>query len=129
MDINAIMLALIASASGVLVKGFFDLINDGKSRRAMQADLQDKLFERAGKMVHIEGLRVDQALARALAAEESAEDVRSELRELKQSFELYKERKGREKRRLVRNLNEVYIWIEEGAQPPPPHRPDWLERI
>ena len=129
MDINAIMLALIASAAGVLIKGFFDLINDGKNRRAMQADLQDKLFERAGKMVNIEGLRVDQALARAQAAEDSAEEVRSELRELKQSFDLYRERKGREKRRLVRNLNEVYIWIEEGANPPPPHRPDWLERI
>ena len=129
MDINAIMLALIASAAGVLIKGFFDLINDGKNRRAMQVELQDKLLERAGKMVNIEGLRVDQALARAQAAEESAEEVRSELLELKQSFDLYRERKDREQRRLVRNLNEVYIWIEEGAKPPPPPRPDWLERI
>ena len=29
--------------------------------------------------------------------------------------------------KLLRHLESVYSWIERGAKPPPPRRPDWLE--
>ena len=107
---------------GAIIAGIVSLSRAHQEGEQLKDDLQARMQERAYAMLEMEGLRVDQAMARAQEAENLNEETRKRLRKLERAFDSYQREKEIEHRELMQNLDEVYSWIEAGAKPPPPAR-------
>ena len=112
---------------GAIIAGIVSLSRAHQEGEQLKDDLQARMQERAYAMLEMEGLRVDQAMARAQEAENLNEETRKRLRKLERAFDSYRREKEIEHRELMQNLDEVYSWIEAGAKPPPPARRIWLK--
>ena len=112
---------------GAIIAGIVSLSRAHQDGEQLRDDLQARMQERAYAMLEMEGLRVDQAMARAQEAENLNEETRKRLRKLERAFDSYQREKEIEHRELMQNLDEVYSWIEAGAKPPPPARRIWLK--
>ena len=112
---------------GAIIAGIVSLSRAHQEGEQLKDDLQARMQERAYAMLEMEGLRVDQAMARAQEAENLNEETRKRLRKLERAFDSYQREKEIEHRELMQNLDEVYSWIEAGAKPPPPARRIWLK--
>lgn len=112
---------------GAIIAGIVSLSRAHQDGEQLRDDLQARMQERAYAMLEMEGLRVDQAMARAQEAENLNEETRKRLRKLERAFDSYQREMDIERRKLMQNLDEVYSWIEAGAKPPPPARPIWLK--
>lgn len=123
----AIQLVFGTGGLGVIVTGVVSLVKSRQEGERLEADLRDRMLERASSMLQAESLRVDQAMARLQEAENAAGETKKELRKLEAAFDMYQKTMEIEQRRVLTNLDEVYGWIEDGATPPPPRRPDWLK--
>ena len=108
---------------GAIIAGIVSLSRAHQDGEQLRDDLQARMQERAYAMLEMEGLRVDQAMARAQEAENLNEETRKRLRKLERAFDSYQREMDIERRKLMQNLDEVYSWIEAGAKPPPPDRP------
>ena len=107
---------------GAIIAGIVSLSRAHQEGEQLKDDLQARMQERAYAMLEMEGLRVDQAMARAQEAENLNEETRKRLRKLERAFDSYQREKEIEHRELMQNLDDVYSWIEAGAKPQPPAR-------
>ena len=90
-----------------------------KEDEDLEADLQDKITGLADKWL-------DKAEKRLEKAEERAEAAERKMGELRKEFDAYKWEKRKEMSQMIGELQTVYLWIESGANPPPPSWPSWL---
>lgn len=105
------VLSPVVSGLGVLLVFLVDRRNARSQETTSEADAEATAAETWRKLYSEMAARVQKLEERLSQAE--ARFTASETRE----------------RRLARELDAVFAWIEAGMEPPPPARPDWLKGV
>lgn len=145
-----VLLVIISTLGGGMVTALITAIvtlvrgraGDKRENKKMRADITDQVTDMAGEWLdraqkeivalrnEVDELKRDrERLAQAEARLTEVERENSALREEVETLKTAASAEWIQRQQMIAHVSAVHDWIEGGAKPPPPQRPDWAPRM